>query len=250
MRTPESRLRWIARFCKAATAPFVRYEVVGGACAPDLEVGIVAANHRSLFDVVAGLIALHHFRRYVRVLIAREYFERRFMGLVCRAIGAIPVDRGDAGHALDAAIDALRHDIPLLIMPEGKLHWDPDQPLTTGPAKTGISRLAIGAAVPVLPAGLVGTQHVWPAGRPLPRMNPFRRRLVVVNGPMSRWLHGEDHAANAETVMAEIRRLIADSEPSSRRRRPVELERCWQAQGAGLVFTMTWKKRTTAASAL
>ncbi len=24
MRTPESRLRWIARFCKAATAPFVR----------------------------------------------------------------------------------------------------------------------------------------------------------------------------------------------------------------------------------
>ncbi|MCB1006434.1 MAG: 1-acyl-sn-glycerol-3-phosphate acyltransferase [Acidimicrobiales bacterium] len=214
MRTPESRLRWIARVCKVATAPFVRYDVRGGACAPDLEVGIVAANHRSLFDVVAGVIALHHFRRYVRVLIAREYFDKRLMGLLCRAIGAIPVDRRDSGHALDAAVQALKSGIPLLIMPEGKLHWDPDQPLTTGRAKTGISRLAIAADVPVLPAGLVGTQHVWPAGRPLPRMNPFRRRRVVVvnvaDEPM--WLQGDDHAANAEAVMAEIRRLMADGE--------------------------------------
>ncbi len=213
MRTPESRLRWIARACKVATAPFVRYDIRGGACAPTLEVGIVAANHRSLFDVVAGVIALHHFRRYVRVLIAREYFDKRLMGLMCRAIGAIPVDRRDSGHALDAAVEALKNDIPLLIMPEGKLHWDPEQPLTTGRAKTGISRLAIAADVPVLPAGLVGTQHVWPAHRPLPRMNPFRRRLVVVNvadEPM--WLHGDDHAANAEAVMAEIRRLMADGE--------------------------------------
>lgn len=214
MRTPESRLRWIARVCKVVTAPFVRYDVRGGACAPELEVGIVAANHRSLFDVVAGLIALHHFRRYVRVLIAREYFEKRLMGLLCRAIGAIPVDRGDAGHALDAAIAALRDGIPLLIMPEGRLHWDPEHPLSTGPAKTGISRLAIGADVPVLPAGLVGTQHVWPAGRPLPRLNPFRRRRLVVvevaDEPL--WLRGDDHATNAEAVMAEIRRLMAAGE--------------------------------------
>ncbi len=214
MRTPESRLRWIARFCKVATAPWVRYEVVGGRCAPDLRVGIVATNHRSLFDVVAGLVALHHFRRYVRVLIAREYFEKRLMGLLCRAIGAIPVDRRDAGHALDAAVAALRADIPLLIMPEGRLHWDPEDPLATGPAKTRISRLAVGAEVPVLPAGLVGTQHVWPADRALPRMNPFRRRRLVVvtvaDEPL--WLTGDDHAANAEAVMAEIRGLMVAGE--------------------------------------
>ena len=214
MRTPESRLRWIARVLKVLTAPWVRYEVRGGTCAPDLRVGIVAANHRSLFDVVAGLIALHHFKRYVRVLIAREYFDKRLMGLLCRAIGAIPVDRRDAGHALDAAIAALRDDVPLLIMPEGRLHWDPEHPLSTGPAKTGISRLALGAEVPVLPAGLVGTQHVWPADRALPRMNPFRRRRLVVvevaDEPL--WLHGDDHVANAEAVMAEIRCLMAAGE--------------------------------------
>ena len=215
MRTPESRLRWIARLCRLLTAPFVRYDIRGGACAPQLKVGIVAANHRSLFDVVAGLIALHHFGRYVRVLIAREFFEGRWTAPLCRAIGAIPVDRGDSGPVLDVAIAALRDGIPLLIMPEGKLHWDPERPLSTGRAKTGISRLAVGAEVVVLPAALVGTEAIFPAHAKFPHLNPFRRKRVIVNvadEPMH--LSGDDHAANAEAVMAEIRRLMAEAAES------------------------------------
>lgn len=212
MSTPESRLRWIARVLKVLTAPFVRYEIRGGACAAELRVGIVAANHRSLFDVVAGLIALHHFGRYVRVLIAREFFDKRWTGLLCRAIGAVPVDHGDSGPVLDVAVAALRDGIPLLIMPEGKLHWDPERPMSTGRAKTGISRLAVGADVVVLPAALVGTEQVFPATAKVPRLNPFRRKRVIVNvadEPMR--LTGNDHTANAESVMAEIRRLMVEA---------------------------------------
>jgi 1-acyl-sn-glycerol-3-phosphate acyltransferase len=211
MRTPESRLRWIARILKVLTTPFVRYEIRGGECAPRLQVGIVAANHRSLFDVVAGLIALHHFGRYVRVLIARDYFDKRWTGLLCRAIGAIPVDRGESGPVLDVAVAALRDGIPLLIMPEGKLHWDPERPVSTGRARTGISRLAVDADVVVLPAALLGTERVFPAGAKFPHLNPWRRKVVTVNvadEPM--WLTGTDHAANAESVMAEIRRLMVE----------------------------------------
>lgn len=212
MRTPESRLRWIARILRVVTAPFVRYDIRGGGCVPQHQVGIVAANHRSLFDVVAGLIALHHFGRYVRVLIAREYVEGKWTAPLCRAIGAIPVDRSDSGRALDAAIAALRSGVPILVMPEGRLHWDSEQPLSTGPAKTGISRLAVGAEVVVLPAALVGTEAVFPAHAKFPHLNPFRRKRVIVNVCEEVMvLSGDDHAANAEAVMTEIRRLMADA---------------------------------------
>jgi len=212
VRTPEARLRWIARILKLLTAPFVRYDIRGGACAPDFEVGIVAANHRSLFDVVAGLIVLHHFGRYVRVLIAREYVDGRWTAPLCRAIGAIPVDRGETGTVFDAAISAMRGGVPILVMPEGRLHWDPDEPLSTGRAKSGISRLAVGADVVVLPAALIGTERIFPAGARFPHLNPFRRKRVIVNvADEAMVLSGDDHAANAEAVMAEIRRLMAEA---------------------------------------
>jgi 1-acyl-sn-glycerol-3-phosphate acyltransferase len=213
VRTPEGRLRWLARLAWLLTVPFVRYEIRGGACARTQPVGIVAANHRSLFDVIAGLIALHHFRRYVRVLIAREYAEGKWTAPLCRAIGAIPVDRGEGGRPVfDVAIGALHDGIPILVMPEGRLHWDPAAPLSTGPAKTGISRLAVGAGVPILPAALVGTERVFPATAKVPHLNPFRRKRVVVNVCDDvLWLDGDDHEANTEQVMATIRDLMSEA---------------------------------------
>ena len=207
---PERWLALLARVCWFFTVPFVRYEVRGGRCAADLHVGVIAANHRSMFDVVAGLICLHHFRRYPRLLIHRNYVEGHWVGPFARTIGAIPVDReGSAASSLDAAVEALRSGVPILVMPEGRLHWDPADPFSTGPAKTGVSRLAASARVPVVAAALTGTERVMPRGARLPRFNPFRRKVVVcrvADEPL--WLSGEDHRANTETVMAEIRRLM------------------------------------------
>ncbi len=207
---PERWLALLARACRLLTLPFVRYEVRGGRCAADLHVGVIAANHRSMFDVVAGLICLHHFHRYPRLLIHRHYVEGHWVGPFARAIGAIPVDReGSAGSSLDPALEALRSGIPILVMPEGRLHWDPDEPLSTGPAKTGVSRLATGAGVPVIAAALTGTERVMPRGARLPRFNPFRRKVVVcqvADEPL--WLSSEDHRAATEAVMADIRRLM------------------------------------------
>jgi len=212
---PETTLRWLARIARVLTAPFVRYQFRGGACAPRLHVGIIAANHRSMFDVAAGLIAFHRFRHYPRLLIAKEYVEGRWTAPFCRAIGAIPVDR-EAGpaRALDVAAERLAEGVPILVMPEGRLHWDPDHPLETGPAKTGISRLAVAADAIVVPAAVVGSERVWPASSYLPRLNPFRRKTVVVNvADEEMTLTGDDHRANTELVMAEIRRLISEATP-------------------------------------
>lgn len=208
---PERVLAWLARILAVLTAPFVRYELRGGACARDLKVGVIAANHRSMFDVVAGLICLHRFGHYPRLLIERKYVERGFVGWCARAIGAIPVDRdGDRTAALGAAYTALERGVPILVMPEGRLHWDPQDPVSTGPAKTGVSRLACDR-VPVVPAALAGTEVVMPAGARVPHLVPLRRKVVrcnVADEPL--WLQGEDHRANTELVMKEIRALLAD----------------------------------------
>ena len=202
----------MARVARALTAPFVRFEITGGACAPRVGVVIIASNHRSLFDVVAGLIGLHHFRRYPRILIARRYVEGKWTAPFARAIGAIPVDRGAGAAALQEAIAALDSGIDILVMPEGRLHWDPEHPLHTGPASKGISRLSVGTGVPVVAAGLSGTQHVWPATSRLPRLNPFRRPTVSIRvADEELVLVGEDHAANTDLVMTTIEQLLAET---------------------------------------
>jgi 1-acyl-sn-glycerol-3-phosphate acyltransferase len=208
---PERALANLARVLRVLTIPFVRYEIRGGKCAEEVHVAVIAVNHRSLFDVIAGLVCLHHFERYPRLLVERRYVEGRWTGPFARAIGAIPVDRAaGGGTAFGAALDALRDGIPILVMPEGRLFWDPAHPTSTGPTRTGVSRLARGADMPVVPAALTGTEQVLPSGARVPRLNPFRRKTVVctvADEPL--WLSSDDHRANTDQVMAAVRALMA-----------------------------------------
>ncbi len=211
--TPERNMARLAVIAKVLTAPFVRFELHGQDYVAETHVAIIAANHRSFFDVPAGLIALHHFKRYPRLLVASTYFERRATRRFVRSIGAIPVDRErKSGTAASAAVEALREGVPILVMPEGRLHWDPSHPLATGPVRPGVSRLAVAADVPVVPVAISGTETVWPASKRLPRFNPFRRKTVVIRLSGS-LLHFEndDHEANTGEVMANIRALLAVS---------------------------------------
>jgi 1-acyl-sn-glycerol-3-phosphate acyltransferase len=208
--SPERNLAFIAVVLRFLTAPFVRYDTRGGRCAAELEVGVVAVNHRSMFDVVAGLICLHHYGHHPRILMERKYLEGRWTAPFAKAIGAIPVDRQKGGGtSVEEAMTRLRDGVPIVVMPEGKLHWDPDAPRSIGPTRTGVSRLARGADVPVIPAALTGTERVMPYGARFPRLNPFRRKTIVCNvadEPM--WLTSDDHRANTDRIMEAVQELM------------------------------------------
>ena len=207
---PELVLRVLARILRVLIAPFVRLEIRGGACADKLTTGVIVANHRSMADAVVGLVVLHHFGHYPRVLIAREYVEARWTGVFARAGGSIPVERGgDPERVLDTAVETLEAGVPILVMPEGRLHRDDDDPNTTGPARTGAARLAARSNMPVVAAALSGTAAAWPPDRMLPRLNPFRRRVVlcrVADDPF--YVPGEDAQEDTGVVMAELRALL------------------------------------------
>jgi 1-acyl-sn-glycerol-3-phosphate acyltransferase len=209
-------IRLIAGTFRLLTAPFVRYEFRGGARLHEREAWILSANHRSVFDFPHAVIGLAHWRKDARILIASEFWDQPQYAWAVRAIAAIPVHRQrDPQGSFGAAVAALRAGHSICIMPEGRIHWDPDDPLTLGPLKTGISRMATGAEVPVMPIALVGGERLWPSGTRFPRLNPLRRTRVlcwVADEPL--WLSGEDHRANAELVReaqeALLRRATAE----------------------------------------
>ncbi|MEE8601100.1 lysophospholipid acyltransferase family protein [Euzebya tangerina] len=194
--------RAIAGLFRLMAIPFVRWEFRGGATIQAYDNWVMSANHRSVFDFPHAIVALRHYGVYARVMIASEFWRMPAYAWAVRAIDAIPVYRKtDPRGSFDAAIRALKDGDSVAIMPEGGLHWDPDNPLQLGRFKTGVSRLAVGSGVPVLAIALVGGERVWTRPRRFPRMIPFRRRTVLVrvaDEPL--WLYGDDHRANASTL--------------------------------------------------
>ncbi len=212
--SPERALAWLARLARVLSWPFARFDIDGGdAMNEAVETGIIVVDHRSLFDVVAGVIVFHKYRRYPRVLIEKKYVDSKWTRPFARAIGAIPVDRAAGrGDAFNAAVEALHSGITILLLPEGRIRYDPDRPLATGRASTGVSRLADASGAPVVAAGMIGTEQVWPGSRTLPYLNPFRRRPIVTcrisNRPVA--LTGTDHTERTEQAMADVRRMMAE----------------------------------------
>ncbi len=195
-------LRFIAALFKLLSLPFVRYEFRGGACIKDHDNWIMSANHRSVFDFPHAVLGLDNFDHYARIMIASEFWKMPVYKWAVRAIHAIPVYRKtDPRGSFQAAIHALQGGDSICIMPEGGIHWDPDNPLDLGRFKTGVSRLAVEAGAPVLPIALVGGDRVWYARTRFPHVRPLRRKVVlcrVADEPL--WLSGDDHRANADKV--------------------------------------------------
>jgi 1-acyl-sn-glycerol-3-phosphate acyltransferase len=66
------------------------------------------------------------------------------------------------------------------IVPEGRVHDDPDRGLQR--IRSGLSRIAIPAGAPVVPVGIWGTQRVWPRGKLEPGSLLRRHTLALVYG--------------------------------------------------------------------
>jgi 1-acyl-sn-glycerol-3-phosphate acyltransferase len=94
--------------------------------------------------------------RLLGFMIAREYYEGRWIHWICKAIGCIPVNRdGRDFTAMRTAFRALNDGRVLPIFPEG--HIVPESGRRLDEMKLGTAYLAIRAQVPVIPAYISGT---------------------------------------------------------------------------------------------
>jgi 1-acyl-sn-glycerol-3-phosphate acyltransferase len=134
---------------------FVWHQLAIGSYAPLPECGpaILISNHTCGID---HMLLQSRSRRLLGFMVAREYYEWKWIHWICKYIGCIPVNRdGRDFAATRAALRALEEGRVLPIFPEG--HIVPASGTKLDDMKPGTAYLAIRAQVPVIPAYIHGT---------------------------------------------------------------------------------------------
>ncbi len=207
---------------RPAAFPYARFDVGGVEHVPRRGAVILAANHRSYFDVAAiGLVAAQ-LGRPVRFLAKQEIFDAPVVGPLARALGGIPVERGvDGSTPMRQAAAALRAGEIVIILPQGTIPRGAAffEPVLQG--KTGAARLASETGAPVVPIGVWGTEAVWPRSSKVPNVTQVVRppKVRVRVGPPVPLGH-EDAAADTRRIMDAIVELL----PAEARTRRVPTE--------------------------
>lgn len=178
----DTALRAIATQVAARLAPLVSdvvFEDVSRCSWPLPRAAVYVANHRSLFDVLAGTLAFRHLRVSPRLVVARKYFDKGVFAKILYATGALPALRGSDA-TVNAGIAAIRAGDSVAIMPEGRI-------TTSGEAQRGeygrgAAMMAIETGAPIVPLGASGTHLIWKNSRPWPLVNRSRPRVTIVVG--------------------------------------------------------------------
>ncbi len=197
-------------FVRSLSFPYARFDIAGLENVPARGAVLLAANHRSYFDVAALALVARGIGRPVRFLGKKEIFDAPVVGTIARAIGGIPVDRGSgSGQPLRAAEAALKAGEVVIVLPQGTIPRGLDffDPVLHG--KTGTARLAASTGAAVVPVGLWGTEKVWPRSSRVPDFTLVRhppKVTVRVGKPLS--LSLTDARADTETIMQAISALL------------------------------------------
>jgi putative phosphoserine phosphatase/1-acylglycerol-3-phosphate O-acyltransferase len=214
-------------FVRELSFPYARFDIAGLENVPARGPVLLAANHRSYFDVAALALVARAIGRPVRFLGKKEIFEAPVVGHIARAIGGIPVDRGSgSGQPLREAEAALKAGEVVIVLPQGTIPrgYDFFDPLLHG--KTGTARLAASTGAPVVPVGVWGTEKVWPRSSRVPDFTLVRhppKITVRIGKPVS--LSLTDAQADTEAIMQAISALLPAESRVRHEPTPEELAR-------------------------
>ena len=152
--------RRIGRHCirRVGVACGISFATRGAGRFDATDSGIFVANHSSVLDIPAMLMACHE----AQFLAAAGLFRIPLLAQAMRALGTEAVDRHDTAKAYGQLSSLASRGLPrfLTIFAEGRLA-PPGQRL---PFKTDAFTLAIETGTPVVPVAIHGADHVLPAG--------------------------------------------------------------------------------------
>ena len=133
-----------------------RYRASGSEHLPREGGFVIAAGHASNFDPWPLALSLWP-RRYLRFMAKSELFWPP-LGWLISACGAFKVRRGKADEeAMRTAIELARAGHAVAMFPEGTRRAKGLRKTRVAHAHTGAARIALEAGVPLIPAGIAGT---------------------------------------------------------------------------------------------
>lgn len=187
---------------------------------------VLAANHRSYFDLYAVLLATWWtFDRspHLYCPVRTSFFYERPLGValnlaVCANAMYPPVFRDERGsllnsYAIDEAVRMLQTDPRTIIAihPEGKRNTDPD-PYAYLPPKAGVGRIALRAKAPVIPVYVGGLPPTFPElvrERMSGHGTPVRVRMGRPVQLTDLYNEGDSHAAHKEAAQRTMDAIAA-----------------------------------------
>ena len=145
---------------------FYRHRATGVENVPRDGGFVIAANHWSNFDPWPLAMPLFP-RRFLRFMGKSELFWFP-LGAIITAGGAFPVRRGERDdEAIATAVDLCRRGHAVVMFPEGTRRKKGLRKKHKARWRTGAARIALEAGVPLVPAGIAGTNR-------LARFGPLR----------------------------------------------------------------------------
>ncbi len=182
----------------------LRFQMDGTEHVPTTGGALLAFNHVSYIDFVLGGFAAQPSRRLVRFMAKREVFDHPIGGPVMRSMHHISVDRGDGAASMDEALRYLEAGELVGIFPEATI----SRSFEVKELKSGATRIAAQAGVPLIPVALWGTQRLMTKDHP----RDFSRGKTIgiqVGEPM--YPTGEDPVAETDELHHRLSALVGQA---------------------------------------
>ncbi len=123
---------------------------------------VVAINHTGYVDFLPAALAAMHRKRRLRFMIKSEMQRVRVVDFLIRHAKSIPVDRRAGADAYAVAVERLRSGELVAVYPEATI----SRSFELKEFKTGASRMALEARVPIIPLVVWGAHRLWTKDHP------------------------------------------------------------------------------------
>ncbi|MCM0677710.1 1-acyl-sn-glycerol-3-phosphate acyltransferase [Micromonospora phytophila] len=155
---------------------------------------VMASNHVSYLDFIFCGLGAQESRRLVRFMAKKSVFTHKVSGPLMRGMRHIPVDRRAGTGSYNEAVNALKRGEVVGVFPEATI----SRSFVVKELKSGATRMATAAGVPVLPVALWGGQRLWTKARPRTLTRRHVPITILVGEPMDPATYADANAMTAD----------------------------------------------------
>jgi len=182
----------------------IHFQLSGTEHVPRTGGALLAFNHVSYVDFILGGYAAVPSKRLVRFMAKKEIFDHPVAGPVMRSMHHVPVDRAEGAASMQHALRLLRAGELVGIFPEATI----SRSFEVKEIKSGATRIAAEAGVPLVPVALWGTQRILTKDHP---RDLGRGKTITIRVGTPWQPTGADPAAETATLRAALSALVADA---------------------------------------